>query len=584
MTTPRRPPVPRSTRSLRRRTSTRLARHEARAVDAALRRAATYRHPAGRIRRVETHISVIYLAGRFAYKRMKPVNFGFVDFRSLADRLRCCKAELKLNRPLAGPLYRAVMPVVRAGHRCVLGDGPGRIVDYVVQMRRFDEAHLFSKLVARHALRAADVDRAVDRLAAYHLHAPRRSPRAGYGGAERLRAQIEAVLPPRIDLPDRPTGSSEPHEPRRPALHAWIDSQFERLAPLLDARRAAGFVRACHGDLHLDNVVRHGGDALMFDCIEFNDALRWNDVANDLAFFLMDLEAHGRADLARRALDRWLQATGDFAALAAMPLYLAYRALVRAMVARLKAQTVRASSDGQRQRMGASAAPDYAALAMRMTAPRRPFLLLCHGYSGSGKSVASRALARLSGAIRVASDTERKRARPLSPVVERVLPPSAYTPAAIDAEYAHLLQIAGQILAAGYPALVDATFLKHAHRAPFVALAQKLGVSVVLLDFAASRACLQARVTGRSATGRDASDAGVAVLATQLAQAEPFTADEAALVVRFDTEVQQACFETAEWWAPLFARLRAMTGAEPCAVSAGGVPSGSGAQGGGSSE
>ncbi|WP_199541841.1 bifunctional aminoglycoside phosphotransferase/ATP-binding protein [Paraburkholderia kururiensis] len=551
-----------------RRTGTRFvpreARHEARAVDAALRRAVTYRHPAGRIRRVETHISVIYLAGRFAYKRMKPVNFGFVDFGSLADRLRCCQAELKLNRPLAGPLYRAVVPVVRAGRRCALpaaGHDRGRTVDYLVQMRRFDESQLFSKLVARNALAAVDIDRAVDRLAAWHLRAPRRSPHPGYGGAERLRAQVQAVLPPRTD------------EPGSAALHAWIERQFARLAPLLEARRAAGFVRACHGDLHLDNVVRRGHDALMFDCIEFNDALRWNDVANDLAFFLMDLEAHGRADLARRALDRWLQATGDFAALAPMPLYLAYRALVRAMVARLKAQTVRAARGVRGQSPGASAPPDYAQVAMRMTAPRRPFLLLCHGYSGSGKSVASRALARLSGAIRVASDTERKRARPLSPVVERTLPASAYTPAAIDAEYAHLLDIAEQILAAGYPALVDATFLKQAHRARFVALARKLGVPVVLLDFDASRTCLEARVTTRSATGRDASDAGLAVLAAQLAQAEPFTADEAALVVRFNTEVAPARFETAEWWAPLFARLRAVAGVAPRAVGAGGVPS-----------
>lgn len=535
-------------------------------MDAALRRAATYRHPAGRIRRVETHISVIYLAGPFAYKRMKPVNFGFVDFRSLADRLRCCQAELKLNRPLAGPLYRAVVPVARAGRRCALSTALStghhdrrRTVDYLVQMRRFDESQLFSKLVTHNALLAADIDRAVDRLAAWHLRAPRHSPHPGYGGAARLRAHVQAVLPPRDD------------EPGGAALHAWIDNQFAHLAPLLEARRAAGFVRACHGDLHLDNVVRRGRDALMFDCIEFNDALRWNDVANDLAFFLMDLEAHGRADLARRALDRWLQATGDFAALAPMPLYLVYRALVRDMVARLKAQTVRVTSGERGQPRGASAPPDYAGLAMRMTVQRRPFLLVCHGYSGSGKSVASRALARLSGAIRVASDTERKRAHPLSPVVERTLPASAYTPAAIDAEYAHLFEIAEQILAAGYPALIDATFLKQAHRAQCVALAHKVGVPVVLLDFEASRACLETRVKARAATGRDVSDAGLAVLAAQLAQAEPFTADEAALAVRFNTEVKPACFETTSWWAPLFARLRAVTGVEPRPVGAGGV-------------
>lgn len=164
-------------------------------------------------------------------------------------------------------------------------------------------------------------------------------------------------------------------------------------------------MRECHGDLHLDNIVRRGKRVLMFDCIEFDDALRWIDVACDLSFPLMDLQANGRQDLAARLLNGWLHRTGDFAALPALRYYMVYRALVLARVALLKARKHR-HDDGL-----ALAAP-YLDLIERIATPRRPYLLLCHGYCGSGKSVASEALVSLTGAVRLSSDVERKRSGP----------------------------------------------------------------------------------------------------------------------------------------------------------------------------
>ncbi|KGC75753.1 zeta toxin family protein [Burkholderia pseudomallei] len=520
----------------------RAARRLSRDIDAALRRASTYPHPAGPIVRIETHLSVVYLVGRFAYKRLKPFDFGFANFTELAARRRACEAELALNRPLAAPIYLAAGPLVRRARGLRLF-GAGAAVDHVVRMRRFDERMLFSRLLARGALDAADIDAAATRLAAYHLHAPRDIPRRAYGSARELRRQLDDMLAPL----ERALGAALPA-----SLRAWCVRRCDELAAHLDARRADGYVRACHGDLHLNNVVKRGRDALMFDCIDFDDALRWIDVINDLSFLLMDLHAHDRAALAHRLLNRWLDETGDFAGLAALPLYVAYRALVRALVA-----TMRAGGDAAARAARIERARRYVDVAAHAARARRPCLLLCHGHSGSGKSVASRALADVSGAIRLSSDSERKRARPFAAVDARPLPASAYTPQQIDAQYERLRALARDVLRAGYTALVDATFLSHARRARFFALARELGVPVYVLDFHASRACLERRVDARAAARDDRSDAGAAVLATQRASADPLDADERARTIGFDTDVPLATLRSAGYWRPVLDALDA---------------------------
>ncbi|TDV13870.1 AAA family ATPase [Paraburkholderia caballeronis] len=528
----------------------RAARRHLRAVDAALRRASTYAHPAGRIVRIETHISIVYLAGRFAYKLMKPVDFGFVDFTRLATRRRCCDAEIRLNRPFAGSIYVDALPVVRDARRCRLGRDAGgaarvRVVDYAVKMRRFEQRMLFSNLLANGELRAADIDAAAAQLAASHRRARRAPATRPFGSAALLRGQVLAALAP-LERDPRTADAV-----RQAGLRAWCERQFARLGAFLDARRANGFVRACHGDLHLDNIVRHGRHAPMFDCIEFDDALRWIDVASDTAFLLMDLRAHGRADFANRLLGRYLEATGDYDGLAALRLYVAYRALVRALVAVLKAGPPAAA--GADARDGGHGA--YLALAIEQTRPRKPSLLLCHGFSGSGKSVASRALADLTGAIRLSSDTERKRARPFEPLDLNALPSDAYTPAAIDALYGRLAGLARTALDAGHTVIVDATFLKRAQRERFIALASRLGVPLHILDFHADPARLAERVRARALGPRDASDAGEAVLAAQQASADPLSADELASTIGFDTGVPLDAFANAAYWQPLFERM-----------------------------
>jgi aminoglycoside phosphotransferase family enzyme/predicted kinase len=547
----------------------RAARRHRRLVDAALSRATTYAHPAGRVVRIETHISVVYLAGRYAYKIMKPVDFGFVDFVRLDARRRCCEAEIRLNAPFAGHIYCDVRPLYIAGRRCRLGlglrldaraaaRGAAGVIDYAVRMHRFDQRLLFSNLLANGELSTADIDAAATKLADSHRHARRagrgpRAPAARLGSAALLREQVLAALAP-LEADARTANAV-----RSAAIRATCERELAKLAPHLDARRATGFVRACHGDLHLDNIVRHGQHALMFDCIEFSDALRWIDVTCDLAFLLMDLRAHGRAERAHRLLNRYLEATGDFAGLKALRLYVAYRALVRALVALLKA--------GPPERAGASArAEDFtryltlAAHEAHAMRERTPWLLLCHGFSGSGKSVASRALADLCGAIRVSSDIERKRLAPFAAPSLDALPASAYTKAAVDAHYERLVAHVRDVLDAGYTALVDATFLKAGHRARFAALARELNRPMLILNFHAPEARLAERVNARASGPRNASDAGADVLAAQFAQADPLDAQERLRTVDLDTDVAIEAFARVQWWAPLFERVRAEDG------------------------
>ena len=516
-------------------------RRDARLADRALRRAATYPHPAGQITRIETHLSIVYLAGRYAYKIFKPVNFGFVDLTRLARRRHCALAECTLNRQLAGQLYLGVWPLFAQGRRCAFGKAvPARArrretrpapMEYVVRMRRFKASDVLSARSACHADGVADAQALAARLAHYHLRAPRHAPDLRYGSAACMAAQMRPLLE-----------ALDAAVPQEAALCDWCEAELTRAAPRFAERQARGFVRACHGDLHLDNIVRWRNRLLMFDCIEFDDALRWVDVASDLAFAVMDFGAHGRDDCAHRLLCGWLAATGDYAALRQLPFYTAYRALVRALVARLR------GDPAERAR--------YLRVAhgvVERVRNTQPCLLLCHGVSGSGKSLASRALAERLGAIRLSSDAERKRLAGMAETAR--LPASAYTARQTDAIYENLLAHAQTVLESGYTAIVDATFLRERNRAAFIALARRLGVRIVILDFAVDRATLFARVAARAALGRDASDADTAVLLGQLARSEPLSAAERALTIRFATGVEPGAYEGEAFWRPLLEAL-----------------------------
>jgi predicted kinase len=287
-------------------------------------------------------------------------------------------------------------------------------------------------------------------------------------------------------------------------------------------------------------ILSDDGQVTIFDCIEFNDALRWIDVINDLAFLTMDLQARGVGRFAQRALNAWLEYSGDFASVALLTYYQVYRAMVRA-----KVNAIQASQEGIADADRATARErcrDYLRLALTLTEEPTPFLLITHGVSGSGKSRRSGQLMEvLPGAIRIRADVERKRLFGLGPLDDSRsrLGQGLYTPEASARAYQRLLELADELLAGGHSVLVDATFLKRAHREPFRELAARQGVPFILLECGADADILRERVAARRERGDDAAEADVAVLERQLQFVEPPAPDEYPLKTAGDGDLER---------------------------------------------
>ncbi len=486
---------------------------------------------------LETHISWVLLAGRLAYKLKKPVCLGFVDFSTLAARKHFCDEELRLNRRLAPSLYLDVLPVCGTRQAPRIGTaGEGGAIDHVVRMRRFPEGMLLRDLVMSGRLEPGALDRFASRLAGFHAAAPRAALSDGFGSRE-------AVVRPVLDTLERlrEAGCGERIAP----LAAWVRAQADVLATAWFARQRGGAVRECHGDLHLSNVVWLDGELTAFDCIEFDEALRWIDVMNELAFLFMDLQAHGRRELAFRFLDHALQASGDYEGLAVLRFYAVYRALVRALVGRLRSR----GGAGEPE----AAEPDYLACAEGLAHPPAglPRLMITHGLSGSGKSTVAGALVEAAGAVRIRSDVERKRLfglRALESSGQRRA--EVYSADATLRTFERLAACARAALLAGYPVIVDAAFLRREERRAFAALAAEMRVPFSILHCRAAPARLRARVVARGAQGADASEADLAVLERQLAGHEPLApAEQPHVLEAFTDEAVDAASLASRWMA-----------------------------------
>jgi predicted kinase len=305
----------------------------------------------------------------------------------------------------------------------------------------------------------------------------------------------------------------------------WSTAQHAALTPLIERRRADGCVRECHGDLHLSNLVELDDGIHAFDCIEFNPALRWIDVASDVAFLVMDCAVRNRADLGHVFLNRYLEQSGDYAGAALQPFYVAYRSMVRAKVAALQAR--RADDDTLRQRFDAHL--DFALACM--SAARGALVLMC-GLSGSGKSWLAERLVPVLPALCIRSDVERKRLAGLAfdARSESAIDAGLYAPGQTDAVYARLADAADAVTGGGEIAIVDATFLDRARRQAVRERASALGVPCVTVYCTAPTGVLEQRVAQRAAAGRDASEATLEVLQAQRRDHAPPTAAEGALV------------------------------------------------------
>ncbi len=464
------------------------------------------------VERFDTHGAMVFLAGSRAYKIKRAVKFPYMDFSTLAKRKWACEREITFNRRTAPSLYLHTLAINRAGDGGLVLGGDGEAVEWAVVMRRFDQADLFDRLAQEGGLTGALMTELADAVARFHVTAdsvgadPVGADTESSGGSDGLRWVIEETLEEFAERPDLfPPGEIED-------LRRTARSLLSRTAALLDRRLAQGFVRRCHGDLHLRNICLIDGAPTLFDCIEFNDRLACIDVFYDLAFLLMDLQHRGLRPLANLVFNRYLQQTGDLTGPGALALFLATRALVRAKVT---ASAEAAQEDAMRREALREEAKSYLKEGLAYLAPAPPCLIAIAGLSGTGKTTLARALApslgAAPGAVHFRSDVIRKELWGIGE--QDRLPERAYEAKATEGVYTAILERAERVLAGGQAVIADAVYAQPDEREALEALARRRSLPFQGLWLSAEAGTLVTRVQGR--TG-DASDATAAVVRRQL--------------------------------------------------------------------
>ncbi|GAB0119414.1 bifunctional aminoglycoside phosphotransferase/ATP-binding protein [Acidisoma sp. 7E03] len=459
------------------------------------------------VRRIDTHAASVFLAGQDVYKVKRAVRYPFLDFSTLDRRKRACEAELRVNQPNAPGLYLGLLPITESAAGLQLG-GDGPVLEWAVHLRRFDEAATLDRLAERRGLDARLAARLADVVSAAHARAPVvQNPAAVLHLRTILTDTVEDLQGAIGPLPG----------PQVAQFVSGAGEALERVMPLLESRAAHGFLRRCHGDLHLGNIALIDGAPVLFDAIEFDEAIATCDLLYDLAFLLMDLWDRGLHAEANLLFGRYLVASAaplaQMAALEALPFFLALRAAIRAKV--LIAQS-RLSEEAQRAVTKLEAARRYLKAACAFLTPPPSRLVAVGGFSGSGKTRLATALAPVlgaaPGAVHLRSDVLRKAMLGAGETTR--LDPEAYRPEVTARLRMEMAQLARAALRAGHSVILDATHRHPSERAEAADLAASLGVAFRGLWLEAPEVVLRARITGRQG---DASDATAAVLAAQLA-------------------------------------------------------------------
>lgn len=487
----------------------------------------------------ETHISWVMVVGELAYKFKKAVHFDFLDFSTLSARHFYCKEELRLNCRLAPDIYLDVVPVTGNIEKPAI-DQPGVPIEYVVKMRAFDQQSLWTHRLKNELISIAEIDALAQKIAAFHknvgtasVDSPWGAPKLIYTIADENFIQIAGLA------------NASPERRKIQELRHWEMLQREKLNKAFKQRKAQGFVRECHGDLHSENILTLNGKVEVFDCIEFNEGMRWIDVMNDIAFICMDMQFRGRHDLATRFINLYLEMTGDYEGLSVLRYYQVQRALVRCKVALLR--TAQLTAGSQSADTLDEQGEQYLNFAVDCIQLASPALIITHGYSGSGKSTLAGSLIELFGAIRLRSDVERKRMHGLDAMssAKNVSEQGLYDPISTRRTYERLGTLARHVVESGYPVVVDATFLKREQRQLFAALATELGVPFFILDVHASKEIMRTRLASRAKLNQDPSDAGIDVLEYQLTHHDPLSDSEMkqTISINFEAEMDAAAIE-----------------------------------------
>lgn len=489
-----------------------------------------YNHPTKNFQLIETHVSWVILTGDYVYKIKKPVDFEFLNFSTLEKRKFYCEEEIRLNKFLTPEIYLDVVTINGTPENPVI-NGSGTIIEYAIKMREFPQEILFSELLKQEKITLEHINDLAKLIADFHQRTPVAATDSVLGTPEHVHApvlqnfdQIAPLLTDNNDLQ------------QLAKLRAWAEQQFKLHKTQFQQRKTQGFIRDCHGDLHLGNIILYNQKPLLFDRIEFNEDFRWTDVLADIGFLAMDLEEKHQPALAHLLINTYFTYTGDYAGLALLPYYQAYRAMVRA-----KISLFRLGQPGISQEEKQLVQKDYRnfiQLAEHYAEPAKPKLLITHGLTGSGKSTVARFLVEKLGVIQISSDIERKRlfSVPFDAQNHAPIYGGIYTPEANQKTYQHLSELANNIIHSGYSVIVDATFLKNEQRNLLRGLAKKLKIPFAILSCQTPYEQLEKAILTRNSENRDPSEARLDILARLEKDMEKLQDDEQRHTIIINTQ------------------------------------------------
>jgi len=488
-----------------------------------------YDHTTENIRLIETHISWVILTGTFAYKIKKPVNLGFLDFSTLEKRHFYCNEELRLNSKLAPDIYLDVAPVTGSKEYAIIS-GTDPIIDYAIKMLQFPQDMQLDNMLIAGLLKAKHIDALANMVASFHQQTDIANENDSYGEPEKVYKPVKEnfILIRQLIDDDRALG-------KLCELEKWSTLTFTDLTPIFVQRKRDGFIRECHGDLHLHNLALINEIPVAFDCIEFDPELRWIDPISDIAFLIMDLQERQKTDFAYRFLNTYLEKTGDYSACQILRFYLVYRAMVRAKVEAIRSSQGIINTLPQQQ--GGIAFQNYLSLATSYLHTVKPMLIITCGMSASGKSTLTQTLAEKLAAIRLRSDIERKRQFNIAPENHGSAAFNAgiYSPEATQQTYHRLAELATLVLNANYSVIIDATCLQYEQRALFRQVATTKNIPFIILAFSANPNTLRQRINSRE---KAVSDADQSILEQQLINWKQLHKNEQPNIITIDTERQ----------------------------------------------
>ena len=477
-----------------------------------------------KIELVQTHASLIFLTGEYAYKIKKGVDYGFLDYSTLDKRKRFVEEELRLNRKVAPELYLEIVTITSNSHKLAF-NGAGNVVEYALKMRQFPQENLFSNLLKADKLKSDRLIELGKIVAQFHGDAETNEYISSFGTADK----IQAAFTENYQQSQKYIGTVQTQE-QFAATKAYSDRFFNK-RELFQMRRDRHKIKECHGDLHLKNICLWHDKIRLFDRIEFNEFFRFVDTMYDVAFTVMDLEARGQPEFANAFLNSYLEYSGDWEGLVVLPLYLSRQAYVRAKVNSFLLDD--RQIDASEREKAKKTASDYYRQAYQYTqtksGTKSGSLILMSGLSGSGKSTVAKSIARDRGAIQIRSDAVRKHLAGIA------LDESGniYTSEMTQKTYARLQELGIMLVKEGYTVILDAKYDRLSLRQPVITQAQQERIPLKIVYCTAPESVLRDRLNRRQ---NDISDAGANLIESQKANAEDFTTTEQAYVTTVDTQ------------------------------------------------